>query len=257
MMNGTHAVTGAVAAVGALPLLNVAIPPLAPHGVAVVTWTVLWAGAATLPDMDHPSSSPARFVPGAKLGRHLTLVPSASRVLAGALQSASGGHRHAMHYLTSGAIAGGLAGVLAVLADVAPASWGWALLAVPMAYVAALGLWVCHFGNRTESWLAAAALTALALWRHSDHLWWAGVAIGGGYMVHILGDRFFGGCYSRKGNFVQYAELDTGGRFELKVVRPLSWTMLVVFSVLGAIGWSDSLHGIQQAIAAVLSDHSA
>jgi LexA-binding, inner membrane-associated putative hydrolase len=229
-MNTTHSVTGAVAGVGALPLLSVVPGGLAPSGFATVTWVVLWAGSATLPDMDHPASSPARFLPGT---RHT----SATRVLAGVLQDASGGHRHAMHYLWSGA----LACVLAWLACLAPTPW---LLAVPVAYICALGMWICKAGKRVPSWIAGIGLTALAFANQVGHPWWVGIAIGGGYMIHILGDRFFGGCYSRPGKFVQYATLDTGGFFETHVLRGLCWVILLIMVAMSAIGWSDSFRGI-------------
>jgi hypothetical protein len=236
-MNYTHAVTGLVGSVAALPIVS-ATTPVAPHGAAVLPWVALWAGAATLPDMDHPSSSPARFVPP------VGVIPSASRVLARWLAAASGGHRHALHWLTSGVLAGGLAGV----ACLAPSPL-W--LVLPMIYICALGLWIIRFGNRTESVLAGSALVALAFFHQHGHPWWVGVAIAGGYMTHIIGDRFFGGCYAAPGTFVQYAELDTDGIVEHGIVRPLAWVSFIVLAAVSLYGWADSARLVALALHAI------
>lgn len=89
MMGRTHALSGAVAALAALPAVNSAadVVGAAPvHGpVAVAVLTVAAAGGAMLPDFDH---------------HHATIAQSVgpiTKVVAGAVGAISGGHRNGTH----------------------------------------------------------------------------------------------------------------------------------------------------------------
>lgn len=81
MMSPTHSLSGAVLWLAAVPFLGDQTPA------SVAVGAVCAAGAGLLPDLDHPSASPARaFGP-------------ASWLLARAVNAVSGGHRHATHSL--------------------------------------------------------------------------------------------------------------------------------------------------------------
>jgi membrane-bound metal-dependent hydrolase YbcI (DUF457 family) len=99
MLGRDHALSGAVAFTAAAPLLH------ATGIIPVAAGAVLTAGAALLPDLDHPRSSAAR-----------TLGP-VTRALAWVIARLSGGHRHGTHSLA------GIAAFTAVVAMTA----GWSL----------------------------------------------------------------------------------------------------------------------------------
>lgn len=108
MMARTHALSGAVAALGlAVPLAGTL--HLGPSTIALGAVTA--AGAALLPDLDHPSATAAR-----------TFGPI-TRILSKAVAAVSGGHRHATHSLL------GIAAITAVAAA-ATAAGGWPLAAL-------------------------------------------------------------------------------------------------------------------------------
>lgn len=86
MMGTSHAITGAAAwiAITATALPAAGIPPLTTT--EIVAGTIVSAGAALLPDADHPSSTVAHAFPG-------------GTATAGAISALSGGHRKGMHSL--------------------------------------------------------------------------------------------------------------------------------------------------------------
>jgi membrane-bound metal-dependent hydrolase YbcI (DUF457 family) len=149
MMGHTHALSGATAFLAASSLLHLGSPA------AVAVGAVCAAGAALLPDLDHPSASPARaFGP-------------ASWLLSRTVCWVSGGHRHATHSVI------GLAGFTV-------AAW-WANHTGGRPLVIAL------------TFLAGLAARAL-LPRGRDRKWkldWADIAstahaVGAGWGAHLL-----------------------------------------------------------------------
>ncbi|GAA1899086.1 metal-dependent hydrolase [Streptantibioticus ferralitis] len=95
MMGHSHAVSGAMLYAGAAPFL----PPLLLHThlkpADIVLGTILCAGAALLPDLDHHDGTIANF-----LG-------PLSKALCRIVAWISGGHRHATHSLLFTALVGG------------------------------------------------------------------------------------------------------------------------------------------------------
>lgn len=103
MMGPTHALSGAVTFLAAAPFLAQQSPAQLAVGAACA------AGAALLPDLDHPSASPARA-----FGPISWLVAKPVAVI-------SGGHRHATHSIIG-------AGVFTAAAHWASSAGGWPLI---------------------------------------------------------------------------------------------------------------------------------
>jgi membrane-bound metal-dependent hydrolase YbcI (DUF457 family) len=188
MLGRTHAATGWCAGLALAPWLDA---HTLPQAVVVATVT---AGAALIPDLDHPGSRASR------------LAGPVTRLLSAVVQSASSGvyrltrgprderhrgeHRHLTHTLLFAAGLG--AGVNWWTSS---AGW-WAVLLV---LGAAVLLAVDAFGD----WLAMVFGGALLLWlpsgRTLDELagvsGWLGIAVGVGCFVHCLGDALtLSGC---------------------------------------------------------------
>lgn len=94
MIGHTHALSGAVVFLAATTALE-HLEPFNPAAIALGAVTA--AGAALLPDLDHTQATAAR-----------TFGP-ATRILARAVETISGGHRHATHSLLGAAAFTGLA----------------------------------------------------------------------------------------------------------------------------------------------------
>ena len=230
MLGRTHALTGWCAGLLLAPHLGA---HTLPQAVVVATVT---AGAALIPDLDHPGSRASRLV--APVTQPLSaLAQAASRVAYRLTRGrrdewVDGEHRHLTHTALFAAAVG--AGVTA-----ATSAWGrWAVLAV---LLVALMLAVDALGD----WVLPAALTALVLGlANGDDLAgiasWLGVAVGTGCLVHDLGDALTeSGCpvlwplpiagetwYElRPPRLVRFR---TGGPGELLVV----WPVCVVAAVL-------------------------
>jgi membrane-bound metal-dependent hydrolase YbcI (DUF457 family) len=136
VLGRTHALSGAVAgAAGGLLAAH-----LTPRGVAVAT--VLTAGAAVLPDIDHPDAT---------IARSFGLL---TRVFAWLVEKLSGGHRHGTHSLV---------GIAAFTA----AAWAAVTYRHTVAGLAGLGLLL--------TLVLAAALRALRIGGHFADL----IAVGG------------------------------------------------------------------------------
>lgn len=174
MMGHTHALSGATAFLGAASLLHLGSPA------AVTVGTVCAAGAALLPDLDHPSASPARsFGP-------------ASWALSKVVCFVSGGHRHATHSLV------GLAG-FTVAAWWATRAGGWPLI-VALTLLAGLAARALLPRGRDRKWkldwadvaslgnAAAAAWVAHQIVTAGMDLTVVPYAVGIGVAAHIGGD---------------------------------------------------------------------
>ncbi|HEY3958511.1 MAG TPA: metal-dependent hydrolase [Streptosporangiaceae bacterium] len=165
MLGRTHALSGAAVFTG----LDAGLLHLGP--VPLLTGAVLTAGAAVLPDLDHPDATVSRTF------GFLT------QALAWAVGKASGGHRHGTHSATGAAVATGLAMLARVFAHTTA---GLAVLALLAALLLAAALRALRLGGHSGDLAAIAAAAAMA-WTGAGLrlLPWA-VALG--TATHIAGD---------------------------------------------------------------------
>lgn len=179
MMGGSHAITGAAAwvavtstAPGALGLM-----PLDPIGIGV--GALVCAGAALLPDADHPSATIAQSI------------PIVGKVGANAISGMVGGHRHGTHSLLSIPVIVLLAWLLQ-FAVIEPSWWhqpvpigaGIAAMALVAFAVKAIGItkrWIA-------SWVVGALVGALVALIAVEHSMWVPHAIVLGFVLHLIGD---------------------------------------------------------------------
>lgn len=229
-MNHTHAITGGVAAMAVYPVLPHGVQPT---GAAVLAYLGVAFGAATLPDIDHHESTPTNYLPPLTILLSLVLGPL------------SGGHRHAMHWLW-------MAPVVAGAVALAP-WWGgpvavWAVATL----LAGLGSWAVRLAGRLESLAGAALVSAVAVAGDlGSRGWWLVPAVLLGYAAHTVGDLVYGGCFVGPGQFVQFAELETGGLTEVGFTRPLSWVALGLCCVAAAVGWGPVGHAAGSLVGAL------
>ncbi len=190
MMGHSHALSGAVVWLGIAPALaalpGAISPELAPSLANVLTpseliaGAVICAGAAMLPDLDHPSATIAQ-----------TFGP-VTWALSKAVNFVSGGHRHATHSLLfglgTGAGAHFLAGRYPVARDI---------LVVLMIGLALRAVGIGVPGKTITSAVVNVVLTAglfVAFYMFGVGYAWLGFAIGAGCLVHVFGD-----CLTERG----------------------------------------------------------
>ncbi|MEX2621923.1 MAG: metal-dependent hydrolase [Egibacteraceae bacterium] len=175
MMGRSHALSGAAGWLALAPPLAAATDiPMEPAGLAA--GAVVTAGAALLPDLDHPSSTVAR-----------ALGP-VSQLLAVAIATLAGGHRQATHSLVFvAAVAAGVwAGMLSPAKDVVALATGG--LCVGLA-IRALGPQQLRGGGVIDLTLVAwtVALTGIG-WVHLGPVPWLPAAVALGAALHLAGD---------------------------------------------------------------------
>ncbi|MEW9530283.1 metal-dependent hydrolase [Microbispora sp. NPDC049125] len=222
MMGHSHALSGAAVWLAVAPAL-VALPGVLGPEFATVTGPILTppelvagavicAGAAMLPDLDHPSATIAQ-----------TFGP-ATYLLSRGVNAISGGHRHATHSLLFAAFAGVgvhlLAGRYAV---------GREIVVVLMI---GLALRAVGFGVPGKTLTSAAvnvAMTAglyLTFYSLGVTYSWLGIAIGIGCLVHVIGDCLTErGCpvlWPIKGRWLLPFDIGikTGKTFEKQILGP-------------------------------------
>jgi membrane-bound metal-dependent hydrolase YbcI (DUF457 family) len=178
------------------PLLDLHPSPLQIGAGAVVA-----AGAALIPDVDHPSSTVARALgPLTRIAaRVISWVSDAVRDGTCGCCATEGtrGHRTLTHTAAFAVAAGG---------GVCAAGWRWGLPAAAIVVGVAAGLAVLGLlprarrfprarrGNRAGRWLvgvmagAACWWTLTALGDPGAGWWWVGVPAGVGLLAHALGD---------------------------------------------------------------------
>ncbi|MGO1851793.1 MAG: metal-dependent hydrolase [Microbacteriaceae bacterium] len=177
MMGGSHAITGAAAwvAVTATAPGALGIMPLDPLGVGV--GAVVCAGAALLPDADHPSATIAQSI------------PVIGKVGANAISGMVGGHRHGTHSLLAVPVIVFLAWLLQfAVVDVGwwhqPVPVGAGLAAVALSAFAAKAVRLVR--RWPQAWAASVAVGAVvALFGSAE---WVPAAVVLGFVVHLLGD---------------------------------------------------------------------
>ncbi|WP_407918379.1 metal-dependent hydrolase [Kitasatospora sp. NE20-6] len=175
-MGHSHALGGALVFAGSGPLLLPSLigRPLSPG--EVLLGTLLSAGAALLPDADHPDGTVAH------------LLGPVTRLLCRAVGKISGGHRHATHSLLFAAAATAGA-VLGVARLGRPFVLGLVLL---LLFLALRALHLPAPGPGPAAWTTAAGLAALGT--AATDRWipgtggWLPYAVGLGVLAHLLGD---------------------------------------------------------------------
>ncbi|GII83506.1 hypothetical protein Ssi03_14960 [Sphaerisporangium siamense] len=236
MMGHTHALSGAAAwllaapGLAALPGMGGPLAELAPmvSGVLspgeLIAGALICAGAAMLPDLDHPHATIAQ-----------TFGP-ATWVLSKVVNWASGGHRHATHSLAFAIVAG--VGTH-FLADRYPI--GRDIVVVLMIGLAIRAVGVGIPGKTITSALVNIALTAATFVffqsRGLDY-YWLGLAVAIGCLAHVVGD-----CLTERGCPVLWPlrhrwllpwkiGIKTGRKFEVKILGPvLSVVVIGLFAL--------------------------
>ena len=183
VLGRTHALSGAVAGTAAgVAMTHLApggtlagaaaglgVAPLTPAGVAVAA--VLTAGAAVLPDIDHPDAT---------IARSFGLV---TRAFAWLVEHLSGGHRHGTHSLAGVAVFTAAAYAAVLYRHTLPGKIALGLL---LTLVIAAALRALKIGGHAADLLAVAGAAGV-LWSGFgiNSLTWA-VAVGAA--THLLGD---------------------------------------------------------------------
>ena len=215
MLGRTHATSGSLAWSATASLAPVA--GVHPHWAAVLAGSMTAAGAALLPDADHPEATIAwSFGP---ITKAVTLF----------VHRVSGGHRHATHSL--------LFAVEATLAT-------WLLLLLARQWFAVPTLFVLTvFALR--AWHVKPSLTPVAAVLYTGVFWfllhgdygWLPVAVGAGVLAHLAGD-----CLTKEGcpllwphrrHFMAPVIRRTGNRVETLLFAPvfgLGTVALLVFA---------------------------
>lgn len=181
MMGAHHAACGAAAWV-TLSATSHLIPslgwmPQAPGAVAL--GAIVCAGAALLPDADHPSATIAHSV------------PIAGKIVTSAIASAAGGHRHGTHSGISALAVTALALLFTLL--------GWADTSRGSAYIVGAGIVAAillAFATKVlkivrswgVAWASGAAIAGPVTWFAPTQWAWLPAAIAIGWVVHMAGD---------------------------------------------------------------------
>ncbi len=202
MQGYSHALTGAAGwlavttgSVAALGIIHV--PPA-----TIIELTVVSAGAALLPDLDHPNGAIAHALPALTLGP-VTVLPSPTKGLCELIGRISGGHRHATHSILGVALFAGAAYAASLFHlrihghTLAFGAGLFALLMTAFAIKAlhlfkGLGLGGAS-GVLARSWLgpwvASLAFAGWITWRGLGAAWlWLPFAVTLGALIHNLGD---------------------------------------------------------------------
>lgn len=186
VMGRSHALSGAVAWLGGCAAA--AAWGARPTAGTVVVGAAVAAGAALLPDIDHPGSVVAR-----SMGPVTRLIARGAAAGAAALRQSScgccpdrGGHRAVTHTLVFAVAAGAVVSLLCWL--------GGDLAAAVVAGLAAALATRGMLRRRTRGTFGAAVVgllvgaMATALPGPGGGWWWLGVPLGLGCLVHSLGD---------------------------------------------------------------------
>ncbi|MBV2364238.1 metal-dependent hydrolase [Streptomonospora nanhaiensis] len=189
-MGSTHAASGALAGVAVAAVAGGALVDLAACG-------LVGAGAALLPDLDHPESTATRSQGPASQGLSRAVRAASSAVWRatrapgddGGLHDGLGRHRHLTHTLPACAAAGVVCGAAASTVPGAAVVL-WVLVSLGLR-----GLGQCVRGQRRaalSSWLtvslAALLVTGVVLGVAPPHPVLLGAVVAAGALVHVLGD---------------------------------------------------------------------
>lgn len=242
MMGHTHALAGATVWLGVAPLLAGHGLPMTPG--EVTAGAVVCAGAALLPDLDHPEGTIAQtFGPG-------------THVLCRGVSAISGGHRHATHSLVFCVLMGLAANWLSQ--NLVQAWWVMLFLLIGLG-LRGIGIRVPereHFNVLLNGLIGAGLTFVMARMRFGVGIGvfgypvsWAGLAVALGCLSHVVTD-----CLTPEGCPVawplQYrlglpVVPRTDGTVEKWVVSPLLTLSIVVLAVRSAVG-SFAVHWLQR-----------
>lgn len=212
-MGRTHALSGAVAYLAGASLVGPVSPAQCALGVVVT------AGAALVPDLDHP---------------HASAVHALGPITRGAgwvIRHVSGGHRHATHSLVGVSVATGLA---------------W--LAGLNAWATGAGLWVlavcaiyalrprAHVAERVATAGVAVAGIGWLMTAQTPDPWWLVGVVALGTATHVAGDM----CTERgvplawpvSRRSVRIGSIDTGKTVERRLVVPVLYVALAALLTL-------------------------
>lgn len=222
-MGHSHAVSGAMLYAGTAPFL----PPLLLHThlkpADIVMGTVLCAGAALLPDLDHHDGTIANF-----LG-------PISKLLCRFVAWISGGHRHATHSLLFIALAG--AGTWAGIAYAGrDFTLGLTFVLLALALKALRAHWP---GDGHHVWLTVTTLAAVGTVVLNRFMptapVWLPYAVALGVVAHLIGDCLtkMGAplLWPHKGRYEIVLIRSSGNRLETKVLVPIM--SVATFGLLG------------------------
>jgi membrane-bound metal-dependent hydrolase YbcI (DUF457 family) len=229
MMGHSHALSGAVAWLALAPAAAAAAGhPLS--GASVLGGTLACAGAALLPDMDHPDGTIAHFfgLPSEWVAKLVSWI--------------SGGHRHATHSLIFCAVTGG--GTFALQHYVGHKAMLVLLLVLIGLAIRGLGIAPPRAGKH---WAGFAILlqSILVTWvvdSHIDGPWlWMVPSVTLGTFMHLFGD-----CLTRQGcpllwpvrqRFGIHLISRTGNWLETKLLAPLM--TVAAAALFGYLFWSS------------------
>lgn len=238
MMGPTHALSGAVAWLAAVPLIqDTALlqgyaVQLSPAQIAA--GTVVCAGAAMLPDIDHHDGTIANTF------------GVFTKVLCTVVGKISGGHRNATHSILFALGAGYGADWLATHYE--PAWWVLLFLLIGLG-LRGLGIRI-GTSDAFTGLLNALVAAGLVYWLHDVDMQWAGYAVALGCIIHVVGD-----CCTPQGCPVLWPAPwrlglplipRTNGRAEKWVIAPLLTLSAVILIIRTAVGdeltdWLDGL----------------
>lgn len=179
MMGAHHAISGAAAWIAVTSTAPYALG-LDPQPTAtIIIGSLVTAGAALLPDVDHHNATIAHS------GGAVT------KAVAATAQTMSGGHRHGLHSLL--AVAGFYVGTMLLgrweteVPVLGAIPLGSALLFLALVAFALKSLKLSR-GSMIKLWATAAAGTVAMLWFAPEHLEWLPTSVLIGVILHLIGD---------------------------------------------------------------------
>lgn len=179
MMGAHHAISGAAAWIAVTSTAPYALGLDPQPAATIVIGSLVTAGAALLPDVDHHNATIAHSG------------GLATKAVAGAAQALSGGHRHGLHSLL--AVVGFYLGTMFLgrwttdvpLFGTIPAGSAVLFLALVAFALKALKL---SRGSMLKLWGTAFVGTAAMLWFAPEHLEWLPSSVLIGVILHLIGD---------------------------------------------------------------------
>lgn len=218
MMGHTHALSGAAVWFAAVPVLGAVGMPLGLPDIAA--GAIISAGAALLPDLDHPSATIA----------HTYGV--ITHLLSRAVNAVSGGHRHATHSFFFVVLAAGITEGMAQLSPIAVQVFCALLIGIGLRGLG-IGVPRRRVGSAVVNAMVNAGLLGGFALLHVEYRW-IGIAVGLGCLVHLVGDCITSeGCpllWPWMARFSVPFVPSTGGRVERWLVTPLLLAAIAVLA---------------------------
>lgn len=237
MLGKTHAVSGAAGWLAAAPAISAALgTPLSPAELAV--GTVACAGAALIPDLDHPQATIAQtFGPVSAIAARLTSV-------------VAGGHRQGTHSLLFVGLFGALCYSIGIGSEASGSNTPAMILMFLLASFAFRGLNLVPPSTSSQlKGLVVVVQAAVLTWAMTlimpESWWWLGIAGALGALIHLLGDAltpegvpFF---WPFKGRFSIPLISNTGNFVERVIFYPGFTIAVVVLIFINFVGIPEGL----------------